>query len=413
MAPIQAQGKVIGVLEAINPIARTFDPDAVLVMTGLGSLAGTTIQNAQFFERLQQAYRQYQELFEDSIDPILITDGEGRVLKGNRPAVKISGYSDQELHKLSIDQLHRVNWDKVGAKFKALKEDTDTNYESALHAQNGGTVPVEVHARRVRFEETDSLQWILRDITARKELDALRDDMTHMIYHDLRSPLGNIVASLQMVSSLVQKDETVQTMLTIASSSTTRIQRLINSLLDINRLEAGQQIVDQQAVDLATLIEEVIYIVEPTATGRQQTIIKDVSANLPQLWVDTDMIQRVLINLLENAIKFTPSEGSVEIGVCDDNGWVKVWIKDNGPGISHTDHERIFEKFTRLNGRNKTGGLGIGLAFCRLAVQHHGGRIWVKSEAGKGTTFWLTLPIVKNEQAGTLNQDFGVHELDH
>jgi PAS domain S-box-containing protein len=412
IAPIQAQGKVIGVLEAINPIARTFDPDAELVMTGLGSLAGTTIQNAQFFERLQQAHRHYQELFEDSIDPILITDGEGRVLEGNRPAVKISGYSNQELHKLSIDQLHNVNWDKVGAKFKTLKEDIDTNYESVLHMQHGGTIPVEVHARRVRFEGTDSLQWILRDITARKELDALRDDMTHMIYHDLRSPLGNIVASLQMLSSLVEKDETIQTMLTIASNSTTRIQRLINSLLDINRLEAGQQIVDQQAVDLAVLIEEAIYNVEPTATGRQQTIHKDVSADLPKLWVDTDMIQRVLINLLENAIKFTPSKGNVEIGACDDNGWVKVWIKDNGPGIPNTDHERVFEKFTRLHGRDKPGGLGVGLAFCRLAVQGHGGRIWVKSEAGKGTTFWLTLPIVKDGQAGTLDQDFGVHEFD-
>jgi NtrC-family two-component system sensor histidine kinase KinB len=411
IAPIQAQGKVIGVLEAINPIAGAFDPDAALVMIGLGSLAGSTIQNAQFYERLQQAHRHYQELFEDSIDPILITDGLGRVLEGNRPAVKISGYSNQELHKLSIDRLHNVNWDKVGADFKALNEDTDTNYESDLHTQDGGTVPVEVHARRVRFEEIDSLQWILRDITARKELDAFRDDMTHMIYHDLRSPLGNIVTSLQMLSSLVKKDETVQTMLTIASNSTARIQRLVNSLLDINRLEAGQQIADQKAVDLATLIEESIRSVEPSVTGRQQTINKDVSANLPLLWVDMDMIQRVLINLLENAAKFTPAEGKVEIGACMDNGWVKVWVKDNGPGISHADQERIFEKFTRLRGKDSPSGLGVGLAFCRLAVQGHGGCIWVESELEKGTTFWLTLPMVKNKQAGTLNCNPGMREL--
>jgi NtrC-family two-component system sensor histidine kinase KinB len=410
MAPIQTQGTVIGVLEAINPKAGSFDPDAMLVMTGLGSLAGTTIQNAQFFERLQHAHRRYRELFEDSIDPILLTNGEGHVLEGNRPAVKISGYSNQELRKLSIDQLHRVNWDKVGAKFKALKEDTDTNYESSLLAQNGGTFPVEVHARRVSFEGTDSLQWILRDITTRKELDALRDDMTHMIYHDLRSPLGNIVASLHMLGTLVEKDETVQTMLTIASNSTARIQRLVNSLLDINKLEAGQRIADQQTVDIAALIEEAIYNVEPAATNRRQTIKKDLPADLPQLWVDADMIQRVLINLLENAIKFTPSEGNVEIGACDDNGWVKVWIKDDGPGIPQADHERIFEKFARLQNRGNLRGLGVGLAFCRLAVQGHGGRIWVKSETGTGTTFYFTLPIVKTKQAGS--QKFGEQKLD-
>jgi len=400
VAPIQAQGKVIGVLEAINPIAGAFDPDAALVMIGLGSLAGSTIQNAQFFERLQQAHRHYQELFEDSIDPILITDGQGRVLEGNRPAVKISGYSNQELHALSVDQLHCIDWDKVGSDFKALKENTDTNYESVLQMQDGGTIPVDVHARRVRFEEVDSLQWILRDITARKELDALRDDMTHMIYHDLRSPLGNIVASLDILGSMVEKDETVQAMLTIASNSTARIQRLVNSLLDISKLEAGQQIADQKAVDVTALIEEAIRNVEPLATGRQQTIHKDISASLPLLWVDIDMIQRVLINLLENAVKFTPSEGSVEIGACDDNGWVNVWVKDNGPGIPRADRERIFEKFTRLRGKNSPSGLGVGLAFCRLAVQGHGGRIWVESEPEKGATFRLTLPIVKNEQAG-------------
>ena len=410
IAPIQAQEKVIGVLEAINPIAGAFDPDAALVMIGLGSLAGSTIQNAQFFERLQQAHRHYQELFEDSIDPILITDGQGHVLEGNRPAVKISGYSNQELHKLSIDRLHTVNWDMVGTDFKTLKEDKDTNYESDLYKQDGGTIPVEVHARRVRFEEINSLQWILRDITARKELDAFRDDMTHMIYHDLRSPLGNIVTSLQMLSSLVKKDDTVQAMLTIASNATARIQRLVNSLLDISRLEAGQQIADQKVVDLAALIEESIRNVEPSVTGRQLTINKDVSPNLPLLWVDMDMIQRVLINLLENAVKFTPAEGKVEIGARADNGWVKVWVKDNGPGISHADQERIFEKFTRLRGKDSPSGLGVGLAFCRLAVQGHGGRIWVESELERGSTFWLTLPIVKNEQVGTLKRNPGTQE---
>ncbi|MCJ7435005.1 MAG: ATP-binding protein, partial [Anaerolineales bacterium] len=341
------------------------------------------------------------------IDPILITDGQGRVLEGNRPAVKISGYANQELHKLTIDQLHSVNWDKAGTGFKALKEDTDTSYESVLRMQDGGTVPVEVHVRRVKFEEIDSLQWILRDITARKELDTLRDDMTHMIYHDLRSPLGNIVTSLDVLSSMMGKDETVQSMLTIASNSTARIQRLVNSLLDISRLEAGQQIANQKAVEPAALIEEAIQDVEPTASGHLQSVEKHIDANLPLLWVDVDMIHRVLINLLENAIKFAPSKSLVEIGAQVEDQWIKLWVKDNGPGIAYLDRERIFEKFIRLGGKAKPSGLGVGLAFCRLAVQGHGGRIWVESEPGKGTTFWLTLPAVNKEQTGKLQQHTG------
>ncbi len=245
IAPIKSQGKVIGVLMAINPVSGAFDPDALLVMTGLGNLAGTTIQNAQFLDRLQKAHQRYRELFEDSVDPIVITDLEGRVLEANRQAVILSGYSNEALHAMTIDQLHEVKWNKTGLKFETLKNSGECNYESVLRQQNERARPIEVHAHRVEFEETDSVQWILRDITERKDLDALRDDMIAMIYHDLRSPLGNIVSSLELMDGMLPPDETLQTMLNIARNSTGRIQRLVNSLLDINRLESGQQIADQ------------------------------------------------------------------------------------------------------------------------------------------------------------------------
>lgn len=408
IAPIQSQGKVIGVLEAFNPISGAFDPDAMVVMTGLGSLAGTTIQNAELFERLQKAHKHYHELFEDSVDTILITDWEGRVLEANRQAVKLSGYSVEQLHSMSIDQLHEVNWNKTGLNFEALKRDQECDYETSIHRQDGGATPIEVYARRVEFEETDSIQWILRDISERKELDSLRDDMTSMIYHDLRSPLGNIVSSLEMMSGLIPADETLTTMFNIARNSTARIQRLVNSLLDINRLEAGHQIVDQNSVDPVALVREAIRDVEPGVNGRQQTLINKATNVLPLIWVDVDMVHRVFINLLENAIKFTSVEGRIEIGAQTTDGvFVKFWVRDNGPGISTTDQERIFDKFTRLRGRDRPGGLGVGLAFCRLAVLGHGGEIWLESEVGKGTTFWLTLPVAQKKATGQLKRQTG------
>ena len=409
-APIQAHGKIIGVLEAINPSTGSFDADALVVMTGLGSLAGTTIENAALFERLQKAHQHYRELFEDSVDMIFITDWDGKVLEANRRAVQLSGYTLKELHEISIDQLHEVNWNKTGLNFESLKRDKGCNYESGLLRQDGVAIHVEVYARRVEYDSADAVQWIMQDISARKELDALRDDMTSMIFHDLRSPLGNIVSSLEMMSSLMpQEDDTLSLMLTIAKNSTARIQRLVNSLLDINRLEAGQPIADQNSINAVDLVRESLHDVEPSANSRQQKIVNKATGVFPLIWVDVDMIYRVFVNLLENAIKFTAVNGHIEIGAqpTPDGAFVKFWVKDSGTGIPASDQDRIFEKFMRLRGKNRPGGLGVGLAFCKLAINGHGGKIWVESEVDKGTTFWLTLPVAKKQSTGQLKRQTG------
>lgn len=398
VAPIQSPGRVLGVIEAINPIAKSFDPDALLVMTGIGGLAGSSLQNAQLFERLQAAHQRYRELFDDSIEPMLITAWDGRILETNRQAILLSGYTSEKLHTLTIDQLHDVKWQRTGVGFEVLRENRTCSYESSM--QDEARTPVEVHARRVEFDDNDAIQWILRDITERKEMDKLREDLTAMIYHDLRSPLANIVSSLDVLFSLVPEDdkETVQAILKIAENSTDRIQRLVSSLLDVNRLESGQPVANQKVVDAISLIEKAVRDVEPVAKGRRQTVSAKLPEALPPIWVDEDMARRVLINLMENAVKFTPPDGQIETGAQQEDGWAHIWVKDNGPGIPLTEQERIFDKFARLRGANKSGGLGIGLAFCRLAVLGHGGKIWVESEPGKGSVFHFTFPVATEEQ---------------
>jgi PAS domain S-box-containing protein len=397
---------VIGVIEAINPMAKSFDPDALLVMTGIGGLAGSTIQNAELFERLQAAHRRYRELFEDSIEPMLITDWEGRILEANRQAILLSGYTSEKLHTLTIGQLHEVNWNRTGVEFEILRQDRTCSYESSLHRDDESRTPIEVHARRVEFDQTDALQWILRDITERKELDNLREDLTAMIYHDLRSPLANIVSSLDVLFSMVPEEdkETVQAILKIAENSTDRIQRLVSSLLDVNRLESGQPVADQKVVDTIALVQQAVRDVEPVARGRRQTVSANLPGELPTIWVDEDMARRVLINLMENSVKFTPTNGHVEAGAEAEGPWVHLWVRDNGPGIPAAEQERIFDKFTRLRGSNKSSGLGIGLAFCRLAVLGHGGKIWVESEPGKGSMFHFTFPVATEEQVAAQSE---------
>jgi PAS domain S-box-containing protein len=369
-------------------------------MNGIGSLAGTNIQNAQLFEKLEAAHRRYRELFETSIDPILITDWEGNILEANRMAASVSMYQDEELRNMSVEQVHEVDFKKTGEKYERLKDYYPCTYQALMHKKDGHTVYMQVNVRPVNFEEADVLQWTFHDISERKALDDLRNDLTSMVYHDLRSPLANIISSLDILSGLVDAkgNETIQSILGIAASSTTRIERLVNSLLDINRLESGQQIVTQSAISLYDLSNEAVKEVQAVAESRKQEAKSQVTNDLPPVWVDKDMILRVLLNLLENSTKFTPAGSKIQVNAFQEDGWITVSIEDNGPGIPVLERERIFDKFTRLRGTHKPGGLGIGLAFCKLAVEGHRGRIWVESQNNVGTTFFFTLPVATKEQ---------------
>ncbi|MGD0752119.1 MAG: GAF domain-containing protein [Anaerolineales bacterium] len=399
VAPIYAQERVIGVLQAINPRSGAFDPDALLVLAGIGNLAGTTIQHAQLFERLEAAHKRYRELFDDSVDPIFVTGWDGKIHEANRQAALISGYPSQQLQGMLIEKLHDVTRGDKTVSVEKLRAGETMSYEAILKSSSGHAIPIQVQVRRVVFEEAESLQWLMRDITERKDLDTLREDMMSMIYHDLRSPLANIVSGLDVLTTLYpgQENENLHSVVTIARRSTDRIQRLVSSLLDINRLESGQAILSQQAVVVTILAEEVMDAVLPMVESRHQTLTNNLPEKLPPVWVDVDMIRRVLINLLENASKFTQPEGKIELGAKRDGEWLHLWVKDNGPGIPFTDQERIFEKFTRLKTDGSATGLGVGLAFCRLAVEGHGGKIWVESQTGQGAKFSLTLPLANGK----------------
>lgn len=395
-APIHAQGKVIGVIEAFNPINKQFNPDSLLVLTGLGSLAGTAITKGELFQSLDTARKRYLDLFDDSIDPILITDLTGQILEANLQAGRFSGHPVPDLCRFLIGQVHDINFDKVGQAFEKISEAT-LHYESTLYSRQGTTYPVSIHVRRVKFDGKDAFQWIMRDIRERKELDTLREDLAAMIYHDLRSPLANILSSVEMLGAFIPAEEkdTAESILKIARHSIDRIQRLISSLLDINRLEQNQPVGERQTISITALLADVLQAVGPGRESRGQTIDLKITGALKELYVDTDMIRRVLINLTENAVKYTPVNGHITIGAEMHENLMRIYVQDDGPGIPEADRERIFDKFTRLKNHTGARGMGVGLAFCKLAVQGHGGKIWAESSHGQGAQFVFTLPTVE------------------
>jgi two-component system, NtrC family, sensor histidine kinase KinB len=392
--PIHYRGRVIGTLEAINPKNVEFDQDSLLILSGIANLAGTAIRHAQLFEQLQAAHQSYQDLFEDSIDPILITDWKGEILQANRRAVLFSDYSKNDLHSMHIEHIHQIDVNLLGEDFSQLRSGKTVSYESRLRTASGHEVPIKVYVREIQLENISHLQWILRDITEQKKLDTLRDDLISMIYHDLRSPLANVVSSLDLMDTMLPTDDpALKSLLDISMRSTERIQRMTESLLDLSILEAGQPIGTRKVTSVLALVYEAVEAMESLVHNKSQLISYKVPDRLPNVLADQDMIRRVVTNLLENASKYSPQGSKIEVGARQDDNQILVWVEDNGTGIPASEHERIFNKFTRLKTENAPKGLGLGLAYCRLAVQAHGGKIWVDSEVGVGSRFTFSLPI--------------------
>jgi PAS domain S-box-containing protein len=352
--PIIFQDEIIGVVEAMNPQGGTFDPDTLQVLTGISNLAGTAIQHAQLFEAMQSAHKRYRGLFEGSINSIIISDRVGKILEANQQTSTLSQFNKDELHSSNIGMIHRIDLDVLGNKYEKVSKDSVISYESILHTKGGTEIPIMVHVQTVIIENKSLLQWVFRDDTDLKKLDQLREDLLSMIYHDLRSPLANVVSSLDVLNTIVEFEEesiAIQSLFDIAVRSTKRIQRLIDSLLDINRLEAGQEAGEMKYASLPSMIHESIDTLKPIVESKKLVLTLD-----------------------------TPV--------------VRVWVQDTGPGIPKEKQRNIFEKYTRLHGKSGPQGYGLGLAYCRLAIDVHGGEIWVDDVPEGGSQFNFTLPVV-------------------
>lgn len=225
-----------------------------------------------------------------------------------------------------------------------------------------------------------------------RALQKLRDDLTQMIVHDLRNPMAVISGVLEILQDpdAQELSPANQTRVAAARRSASNMLNLINSLLDVNKMGEGKMKLQLEPCDLVPLIRDVFAASQPWPGDR--TVTLDAPEPSPIVTADCGLIRRVFQNLLGNALKYTPAGGNVGFVVTLSRSEVRVAVTDTGPGIAPENHQRIFEKFGQVDAGSSRVGTGLGLAFCKLAVEAHGGRIGVDSEVGKGSTFWLDLP---------------------
>ena len=334
-------------------------------------------------------------LFQSSVDPIILTDIKGNILTSNKQTYQLLGYGQEDLKGSNIVEL-----------FEPEQElpDFTTTLPGALPAfqaimrnrHDQESLHVKVHATPFELDGSGIVQWVLHDITRQVELDKLRQDLAAMLVHDLQGPLGNILSSLELVLTGLPADsnEDVRLMLNVAWRSSQQLKYLIDSLMDISHLEAGYPISSRAAVDVNELVDFVLDVEELNLELRGVTVACTINPGLPAVFADESMLRRVLINLLDNALKHSENGQTVtiEVGFEEQTNMVLFSVVDQGQGIPKMYHDLIFEKFQRVRTGPTSSGLGLGLAFCRLAIEAHGGRIWVEDAPAGGACFSFTLP---------------------
>ena len=393
--PIKTDYRTIGVIEAMNPISGTFDKKAPRLLTQIAHQAAAAIRNAALYRRARQAERRYESLFHTSPAPTIVMDLDGQIVDLNQRASAMLGRPSEELIGTPWSALLADSGPDVEAAFRDVRQKQYVRTEMKV-ATEGTPRVYEVHMTTIDYGGREVIQWIGHDVTEQLELERMRDDLMHMIVHDLRNPLGNVISSLHMMrTALVEKDEVLPLLevLRVAMRSSEKLRRLIDSLLDMRKLEEGKAELNRELVQADLLVQEAVELILPVIEKKEQELVLDIPSDLPPLYVDRDMVSRVLTNILDNAAKFTPPQGAIFVSAARERGELLFAVSDTGPGIEPELYDRVFERFTRLENAKGTRGTGLGLPFCKLAVEAHGGSIWVDSAPGRGSSFKFRLPV--------------------
>ncbi|MBD2203523.1 PAS domain-containing protein [Calothrix sp. FACHB-1219] len=236
---------------------------------------------------------------------------------------------------------------------------------------------------------------LAEDITEQEKIEQMKSEFIGIVSHELRTPLTSIRASMGLLKSGIyaQKPEKSQRMIEIAAKESDRLVRLVNDILDLERLDSGRVVLEKIICKAGDLIEQAVAGVQ--ALAKQQNITFDIHARDEQVWAANDAVIQTLTNLLSNALKFSPADSTITISVQQQPDTVLFKISDRGRGIPADKLESIFNRFQQVDASDSRtkGGTGLGLAICRTIIEQHGGKIWVESTLGAGSTFFFTLPI--------------------
>jgi len=341
-------------------------------------------------------------------DMIVIVKPDGQIMECNSLARSSLSYSQSEMLSLNIETLFKSRADEGWKNIVGtIEEESHWRGELIAISKGGNEFPVEMTVSRPisRVDSRENMICFVRDITERKqaeeklhELDRMKSEFISSVSHELRTPLHSIKGfGKLMLEGKVPDPETQKEFLTIIDKQSEHLGKLIDSLLDISRLESGRFQIQKRRMSIKNIIHNVVESSYTLAHDRGLVINEDIPSILPEIEADGERLEQVMVNLLGNAIKFSNDGGSVTVKVEAKDGELMAQVTDHGIGILEEAIPHLFERFYRANDTMARGGTGLGLYIAKQIIEAHGGHMWVESKVGEGSTFGFSLPL---DQAG-------------
>ncbi len=363
----------------------------------LATLAGQTalaISNAHLYLNAESSRRQLEAVLNSTPDLVLVTDHRDRLLLANQSAMKTLGL-DSSSGGAPVTQ---------ALKFKPLA----TLLQGAMRENQSREVALDDN--RVYFATASTVMvegrptgrvCIMRDVTHFKELDKMKSEFVATVSHDLRSPLTLMRGYATMLETVGELNEQQQGYVKKIIAGVENMSRIVNNLLDLGRIELGVGLMVEN-VSVLNVIERVVNALQLQAAQKNIVLSVELEKNMPHvIEADQALLHQAIYNLVENALKYTPENGSVALRANTQPGFITFAVSDTGIGISEEDLPRLFEKFYRGKQREARAqhGSGLGLAIVQSIAVSHGGKVWVESVLGKGSVFYLQIPLAQPKES--------------
>jgi signal transduction histidine kinase len=417
--PISQGRHVLGVILVESPRVNGFSDEDTQFVGQVANQAVIAIDNARLFQRITEARDRLQVILDTMEEAIILIDKDGMIALAN-PRIALLDLVPDELLNFHISDairdetlIPRLGF-KEGEEILQIIRDIGVENAWPAHPPHLYMLPMADGGRRYvqRFiipvlddmAQTMGVLLVFYDQTHEQELNRAREELTRMIVHDLRSPLTAVTTGLKLLQDYIPPTNDAYALIqSTTQNSRQAVRKLlarVDSLLDIAKMQSGRLAIDRSDVVFAEVVETVQQELAPLAKELDIHIIAEIPQDLPTLSIDRDKVERLLLNLVDNALKYSPMDNSIIVRVYPVGeqgapaGFVRVDVIDHGPGVPDDYKQALFDSFVQVEGREKVRrGVGLGLSFCKMVSEAHGGAIWIEDNKPTGSVFAFTLPV--------------------